>query len=70
MNRRWELRDLEDSDLIRKGIIFGRSMWVNSIRYFDKYVDGTLGSDLPKQPPKITNLGRRLIAYYSTIILE
>ena len=54
--------DFENPELIEQGIRFGRDMWERRIRGFEKYQN--------RQPQKVTDLGRKLIEYYSDLVLK
>jgi hypothetical protein len=75
-NRRWQPQDLESRDLVEQGIRFGKDMWETCVTGFEKKKDGvrTVGSpdkwDRPPQPQNVTELARRLIAYYSELVSE
>lgn len=53
-----------------KGIRFARDLWKTCVAGFEKYKDGHSDwkPEDPPQPQKITDLGRKLIAYYATYL--
>jgi len=77
--RSWHPSDLKDPVLIEQGVKFGRDLWITCVDVFEKTKDGDgclMGVDAdgkeyysPPQPEKITDLGEKLIAYYSAIVL-
>jgi len=61
--------DLKDADLIEQGIIFGKDMWNTCSVGFENWVK-ELHRIRKNQPQKVTDLGRKLIEYYSAIVSE
>lgn len=62
MDRTWKPSDLSDRSMIEQGIRFGRDLWVTCTEGFERAVVRNA------QPERLTELGRRLIAFYSAII--
>jgi hypothetical protein len=65
LDRKWQSSDLEDAELVLQGVKFGRDLWKTCVDGFHKMKKGVLR---PAQPLEITNLGEKLIEYYSTIV--
>lgn len=65
-NRRWNLEDFANKELVEQGMTFGKELWKSGVKGFYKYKDGT--EDIHKQSNKVTELGEKLIQYYSEII--
>ena len=64
MERGWQPSDLEDPELIRQGFDFGREVWQTCVEGFEKH------NIRHPQPQRITDLARKLIAYYSEFVSE
>ncbi len=77
MERKWEPSDLENPELVEQGVKFGRDMWGTCVKEFEISKRGILKEiyngkriySLP-QPQKVTDLGEKLITYYSALISE
>lgn len=71
MDRVWKSEDFQDAELVRLGILFGEDMWKSCVINFDEYSGAPIktgynqGHITKIQPQHITELGRRLIKYYS-----
>lgn len=61
IERKWELSDLENLELVEQGIRFGRDMWASCVKGFERKRE-------TPQPIKVTDLGRELISYYDKIV--
>ena len=77
MDRKWQPSDLENPELFEQGVKFGRDMWRTCVQGFERTKRGTLkgfrdGKDIygSPQPQKVTDLGEKLIAYYSALVSE
>ncbi|MBL7054923.1 hypothetical protein ISS05_04150 [Candidatus Woesearchaeota archaeon] len=70
IGRKWQLSDLENPALIEQGVKFGRDMWRTCVEGFHQLKNGDPGSNDPAQPKKVTDLCKKLIDYYSTLIFE
>ncbi|HLC71378.1 MAG TPA: hypothetical protein VJI32_05190 [Candidatus Nanoarchaeia archaeon] len=73
MNRGWKSSDLESPELVEQGIRFGKDMWQTCVQGFEwcsNYRYEGWGIEESLQLPKVTELGRKLIAYYEEIIKE
>lgn len=68
MGRRWQPSDLRNPELVEQGIKFGRDMWLTCVEGFEVAQKGYL--DVSAQPQKVTDLGRKLIEYYSALIFS
>ncbi|GEM_PF-1423079 len=68
MDRRWQPSDLRNPDLVEQGIKFGRDMWLTCVEGFETSQRGFL--DVSRQPQKVTDLGRKLIEYYSALVFS
>lgn len=66
--RVWQPSDLENLNLIEQGLKFGRDMWKTCVIGFDRYKQGHQEHRVPAQTQKVTDLGEKLINYYSAII--
>ena len=62
-DRKWKEEDFKNPELVGQGIKFGKDMWEICVDFYDK-----VKKEYP-QPEKVDELGRKLIAYYSSIIL-
>jgi len=68
MKRDWQISDLKDPELVKRGLRFGRDMWRKCYEGFEKYKEGTGTLTEKPTPQHILDLGRKLIAYYSSIV--
>lgn len=66
IRRKWQPLDLKSPEIIEQGVRFGRDMWKTCVEGFEIIQRG--GKYGEPQPQHITDLGRKLIAYYSTIV--
>lgn len=64
IDKKWQLSDLENPKLVEQGIKFGRDMWRTCVEGFNRTKREY------SQPQKITNLGEKLIEYYSVLVSE
>lgn len=70
-NKKWNFsKDFNDIALVEQGLIFGKCIWESCIKGFEKYQKGVKEYSIQKQPKNITNLGKRLIKYYNSVISE
>ena len=65
--RTWSAKDFEKPRIVSSGIRFAKDLWQDSVNGFEKNQAGQSCEDTP-QPSNVTELGRKLIAYYSEII--
>lgn len=75
LDRKWQPSDLENPELVQQGARFGREAWLTCVVRFDEIVnrvpgEHSGGNDTPAQPKKVTDLGRKLIPYYSALVSE
>ncbi len=72
----WSYKDLRDEEKLRKALKFGKDMWKRCVESFEKYKEPspihTRGDRVlewsPGQPQKVTDLGRKIIVYWGSII--
>ncbi|MFA6073802.1 MAG: hypothetical protein WC758_06840 [Candidatus Woesearchaeota archaeon] len=60
IHRKWQPEDLENPELVEQGIKFGEDMWKTCVAEFNEYKH--------RQSASITDLGQKLIDYYSKIV--
>ncbi len=72
MERKWELADLSDADIVERGLKFGKHLWSISLKTYEQTLKGFGKSreSVPKQPEEVTRLVQKLIEYYGGIILS
>ncbi len=74
----WHPSDLEDPYTVEEGLKFGKDMWATCVVGFEEGKGPMYESQTEEgkfiftkpQPQKVTDLGRRLIAYYSSIVFN
>lgn len=69
IGRIWRAEDLQDTELVSQGIEFSRDLWRTCVWGFNYYKNGVTESSIQPQPEYITELGERLLEYYSSLIL-
>ena len=70
IDRKWQPSDLENPELVQQGIKFGRDMWRTCVEGFHREKNGDPEFNDPAQPQKVTDLGEKLIEYYSALVSE
>lgn len=71
ISRKWQPSDLENQVLMEQGVRFGRDLWRTCVAGFEwhcKYRHEGWGWKESHQAQRVTDLGRKLIAYYDGIV--
>jgi|TARA_Y100000310_G_scaffold124950_2_gene123772 hypothetical protein len=76
VERRWRPGDLRNQELVAQGLRFGRDLWNASVAAFEESQERGAVLDYrhgqvqygPPQSQEVTELGRKLIAHYSSVV--
>lgn len=68
INMEWQVTDLKDPYLVNGILQFGKDMWTTCVQGFRQHASGIPIFKIGKQSQKVTDLGEKLIEYYSEII--